>query len=57
MTRTKVVTKDLGQVAGMLVSATAPTNTKLLWCDSSVSSGCPIKYYDLTSLTWKVIGT
>ena len=54
---TKVITKDLGQVAGMLVSATPPTNTKILWLDSTVNSGNPIKYYNLSSNEWKTLGT
>ena len=54
---TRVRTKDLGQVAGMLVSATPPTNTKILWLDSTVNSGNPIKYYNLSSNEWKTLGT
>lgn len=50
-------TRNLGPVAAMVVSSTAPTNLRVLWYDTNVTSGCPIKYYNLTSLTWKVLGT
>lgn len=49
--------RNLGQMAAMVVSATAPNNKRVLWYDTNISSGCPIKYYNLTSLTWKVLGT
>lgn len=55
--RTKVKTKDLGLIVGMLVSAEEPENKKVLWYDTSITTGCPIKYYNLTSNTWKVLGT
>ena len=50
--------KDLGQVAGMIIGATAPGNTKILWYDTTVTGNtCPIKYYNLSSNTWKTLGT
>lgn len=44
------ITKDLGLVKAILISATAPTNTAMLWYDDTTKLH---KYYDTTTLTWK----
>lgn len=45
-------TKNLGLVAAIISSTVAPSNKKVLWYDETVTKGCPIKYYDLTTNTW-----
>jgi hypothetical protein len=48
---------DLGQVSAIKISSVAPTNTKLLWYDTNVTSGSRFKYYDVTDLEWKITFT
>lgn len=45
--------KNLGVIAGLVSGTVAPQNKKVLWYDETITSGCPIKYYDLTTKTWK----
>ena len=52
MSEFKGKTKNLGLCAGMVSSAKAPSNKKVLWYDETVTSGCPIKYYDLSINEW-----
>lgn len=47
--------KNLGQVAAMVLSATPPLNKAILWYDTTITSGCPIKYYDLTTKQWALL--
>lgn len=47
--------KNLGVVAAMVWSASAPSNQKILWYDTSVTSGCPIKYYNLSTQSWELL--
>lgn len=47
--------RNLGQVAAMVFGTTEPTNKRVLWYDESVTSGCPIKYYDLTTKQWELL--
>ena len=44
--------KNLGMVAGIVSGVTAPENKKVLWYDETITLGCPIKYYNLTTNTW-----
>lgn len=51
--------KNLGLCAGMIESYTEPDNQKILWYDLSLVGQegikCPIKYYDLIELRWKLL--
>lgn len=46
--------KNLGQVASLKVDASAPTNTKMLWYDTTVNY---LKYYDPNTLTWRAVAS
>lgn len=48
-----IVTKNLGQVAGIVFSLTPPTNKKILWYDETVTADCPIKFFNLTTNNWE----
>lgn len=45
--------KNLGPIAGIVYRATEPNNKRVLWYDITVEEGCPIKYYNLTTNSWK----
>lgn len=47
--------KNLGTVAAMVSGVTPPENKKILWYDETVSTGCPIKYYSLTTNNWEFL--
>lgn len=47
--------KNLGPVVGIIYSTIEPKNKKVLWYDETITAGCPIKYYNLTSNTWNLI--
>jgi hypothetical protein len=49
--------KNLGQVAAMVSSTTEPSNKKVLWYDETVTIGCPIKYYNLTTNSWELLAS
>lgn len=44
--------KNLGPVCGIVYSASAPVNKKVIWYDTTITQGRPLKYYNLTSKTW-----
>ena len=44
--------KNLGQVASLSVGASAPTNIKMLWYDTTVSY---LKYYDPNAKIWRAV--
>lgn len=44
-----MATKNLGQVAAIVISATAPSNNYLIWFDLSSNS---LKYYNFETSTW-----
>lgn len=44
--------KNLGIIAGLVSGVIPPENKKVLWYDETVTLGCPIKYYDLTTNVW-----
>lgn len=46
--------KNLGLVAGIIVSSSAPTNTKVIWYDTGANKQ---KYYDTINSTWRTFGT
>lgn len=48
-------TENLGTVAGIVSGTTPPDNKKILWYDETVESGCPVKYYDLTTSSWELL--
>lgn len=50
-----MITKNLGLVAGIVSSLTPPNNKKILWYDETITIGCPIKYYNLTTNTWELL--
>ena len=45
-------TSNLGQIAGIHIGTSAPTNTKMLWYDDNIGQKI-VKYYDVGSTTWK----
>lgn len=45
--------KNVGQVAAIVYRSKAPSNQRVLWYDTTVTEGCPIKYYDLTTQNWE----
>lgn len=45
--------KNIGQVAAIVYRSSAPSNQRILWYDTTVSSGCPIKFYNLTTQQWE----
>jgi len=47
--------KNLGGIAGVVYGVTPPTNKKILWYDETVLTGCPIKYYSLTTNNWEFL--
>lgn len=44
-------TKNVGQVAGLYIGTSAPTNTTLIWYDSTSNQRCH-KIYDYSKSTW-----
>lgn len=46
---------NLGVIAGIVFGVTPPENKKILWYDETVITGCPIKYYNLTTNTWEFL--
>ena len=44
--------KNLGPVCGIVYSATAPVNKKVIWYNTTITTGNPLRYYNLTSKTW-----
>lgn len=44
--------KNLGQVAAVVFTTTAPTNTKILWYDEGEKT---LKFYNNISLAWEPI--
>lgn len=46
---------NLGTVAAMVFGTTAPEDKRLLWYDESITTGCPIKYYNLTTNQWTLL--
>lgn len=47
-------TKNLGQVAGVAIQNTPPTNIALIWYDNTPSQMCH-KVYDTAKKTWVII--
>lgn len=47
-------TKNLGQVAGVHIGTSAPTNTTLIWYDSTPAVMCH-KVYDIALRSWVVL--
>jgi len=47
--------KNLGLIAGMVSGVVPPENKKVLWYDETISLGCPIKYYNLTTNNWEFL--
>jgi len=47
--------KNLGLVAAIVSGVTAPENKKVLWYDETITLGCPLKYYDLTTNNWEFL--
>lgn len=47
-------TKNLGQVSGLYVGKTAPSNTSIIWYDDTPSQSFH-KVYDATTNTWKAL--
>lgn len=47
-------TKNIGQVVGLFVGTSAPTNTKLIWFDETPNQQCH-KVYDPVTKTWKAL--
>lgn len=47
-------TKNIGQVVGLFVGTSAPTNTKLIWFDETPNQQCH-KVYDPMTKTWKAL--
>ena len=45
--------KNLGPVCGIVYSSTAPVNKRVIWYDTNITSGNPLKYYNLTSQSWQ----
>lgn len=43
---------NLGQIAAIHISTTAPSNTKMLWYDDNIGIKI-VKYYDIGTTTWK----
>lgn len=49
--------KNLGVIAGIVFGTTSPTNKKVIWYDETVTVGCPLKYYNLTTNLWTLMGS
>lgn len=47
-------TKNVGQVAGVFIGTSAPSNTKLIWYDSTPNQQCH-KVYDPATGMWKTL--
>jgi hypothetical protein len=47
-------TKNVGQVVGLYIGTSAPTNTKLIWFDTTTNQQCH-KVYDPVTRTWKAL--
>lgn len=45
--------KNLGLIAAIISGTTPPENKKVLWYDENITTGCALKYYDLTLNIWK----
>jgi len=45
----------LGVISGIVYGVTPPPNKKILWYDETVSTGCPIKYYNLSTNEWEFL--
>jgi hypothetical protein len=45
---------DLGQVSAIKVSAVPPTNIKLLWYDTNITTGVKLKYWDTELSLWVI---
>lgn len=46
---------NLGVIAGLVSGITPPQNKKIFWYDETVTTGCPIRYYDLSTNTWEFV--
>jgi len=46
---------DLGQVSALRISSVAPTNRRLLWYDSNITTGPKIKYWEEGSQSWQLL--
>jgi len=44
--------KNLGKIAPMVIGPDEPDDIQLLWYDTNIKDGCPIKYYNLSSEAW-----
>lgn len=47
---------DLGQVSALRISSVPPTNTKLLWYDTNITTGPKFKYWEEGSQSWQLLG-
>jgi len=44
--------KNLGQIAGIIISSEPPKIKTVLWYDEKVTSGCPIFFFDKGLNKW-----
>lgn len=47
-------TKNIGQVVGLFIGTNPPSNTKLIWYDSTPNQNCH-KVYDIETKLWRVL--